>query len=92
MINKEKTCQLIDIAIPDDSDVNTIEAEKPSKYKVLEIEVSRIWNVRTKIVLIIIAALGTIKKRICQNLQLLPDHLAFVELQKITLMSTVHII
>jgi hypothetical protein len=32
MINKEKTCHLIDIAIPDDSDVNTIEAEKPSKY------------------------------------------------------------
>jgi hypothetical protein len=61
MIKKEETCQLIDIAIPDDSNVNTIEAEKLSKYKELEIEVSRIWNVRTKIVLIIIAALGTIK-------------------------------
>jgi hypothetical protein len=50
------------------------------------------WNVRTKIVLIIIGALGTIKKRINQNLQLPPDHLTAVELQKITLMSIAHII
>jgi len=51
-----------------------------------------IWNVRTKIVLIIIAALGTIKKGFDRNLQLLPDHLAALKLQKNTLMSIVHII
>jgi hypothetical protein len=45
------------------------------------------WNVRTKIVLIVIGTLGTIKKRISQNLQLLPDHLAAIELHRITLMS-----
>jgi len=44
------------MAIPDDSNVNTIKAEKLSKYKDLEIEDSRIWNVRTKTVLIVIAA------------------------------------
>jgi len=48
--------------------------------------------VSTKIVLIIIAALVTIKKKMDQNLHLLPDHLAAVELQKSTLMSTAHII
>jgi len=56
MIKKEKTCRLIDITIPDDSNVNTIKAEKLSKYKDLEIEVGRIWNLRTKIVLIVTAA------------------------------------
>ena len=30
---KEKTCLLIDIAIPDDSNANTKETEKLSKYK-----------------------------------------------------------
>jgi hypothetical protein len=30
---KEKTCLLIDIAIPDNSNVNTKETEKWSKYK-----------------------------------------------------------
>jgi hypothetical protein len=41
---------LIDTAIPDDSNINTKETEKLSKYKDLEIEVSRMWKVRTKIV------------------------------------------
>ena len=47
--NKEQTCLLIYIAIPDDSNVNTKDTDKWSKYKDLEIEVSRMWKVRTKI-------------------------------------------
>jgi len=38
---KEKICLLIDITIPDDSNLNTKETEKLSKYNDLEIEVSR---------------------------------------------------
>jgi hypothetical protein len=59
---KEKTCLLIDISIPDDSKFNTKETEKLSKYKDLEIKVSRMWKVSTKIVSVIIETLGTIKK------------------------------
>jgi len=59
---KEKICLLINIAIRNDSNVNTQETEKLSKFKDLEVEVSRMWNVRTKIVPVIIGALGTIKK------------------------------
>jgi hypothetical protein len=39
---KEKTCQLINIARPDDSNVNTNDTKKLSKYKDLETEVSSI--------------------------------------------------
>jgi len=39
--NNNNNNNLIDIAIPDDANVNTKETEKPRKYKVLEIEVSR---------------------------------------------------
>ena len=84
---KEKTYVLVSIAIPDDSNVNTKESEKLSKYKDLEIEVSRMWKVWTKIVPVIIGALGTNKKGLDQNLQLLPGHPSAIELQKITLMS-----
>jgi hypothetical protein len=90
MIKKEKTHLLIDIAIPDDSYVNTKETEKLSKYKDLENEVSRMWRARTNIVPVITGALGTIKNGLDQNLQLFPGHLSAIELQKITLMSTVH--
>jgi len=37
------------MAIPADSNGNTKETEKRSKYKDVEIEVSRMWKVRTKI-------------------------------------------
>jgi hypothetical protein len=63
-----------DISIPDDSNVNTREAEKLSKYKYLEIEVSRMWEVRAEIFPLMIGALGTTKKGLDQNLQLLQSH------------------
>jgi hypothetical protein len=50
------------MAIPDDSNFNTKETEKLSKYKDLETEVNRLWKVRTKTVPLIIGALETIKK------------------------------
>ena len=56
-------------------------------YKDLEIKVSRMWKVRTKIVPVIIGALGTIKKGLDQSLQLLPGHRSAIELHEVTLMS-----
>jgi len=87
---KEKTCLVIDVAIADDTNFNTKESEKLSEYKYLEIQVNKMWKVRTKIVPI--GALGTIKKGLDQNLKLLPGHPSVIELQKITLISTTHII
>ena len=60
-----------------------------SKYKDLEVAVSRNWKARTKIVPVITDELATIKK---QNLQLLPGQPVAIGLQKPTLMSMVHII
>jgi len=48
------------------------------------------WKVRAKIVPVIIAALGTIKKALEQNLRLLPGHRLAIELQKITQTSMAH--
>ena len=69
---KDEICLLIDIAIPDGSNVNTKETDKLSKYNDLEIEVSRMWKVRAKVVPVIIGAPATIEKRLDQNLYLLP--------------------
>jgi hypothetical protein len=49
------------------------------------------WKVRTKIVPVISGALRTIKNGTHQSLQLLPGQPLAIELQKITLMSTAHI-
>jgi hypothetical protein len=88
---RENACLLIDIAIPDNSNVHTKETEKLSKYKDLEMEVSRMWKVRTKFVPVVIGALGKIKIRTTSCSQLLPGHPSARELQMITLMSTAHV-
>jgi len=62
---------------------------KTNQVQYLEIEISRMLKVRTNIVPVIIGALGTIKKGLDQNLQLLPGNLLAIELQKITL-SALH--
>ena len=55
--DKKPICPLTDIAIQDDLNINTKETEKISKYKDLEIKVSRTWKVRTKTVSVVTAAL-----------------------------------
>jgi hypothetical protein len=43
---KEKTCTLIDVAIPADRNVVQKEAEKKLKYKSSCIEIQRMWNLK----------------------------------------------
>jgi hypothetical protein len=55
---------LIDVAIPGDRNVIQKEAEKILKYKDLKIEIQRtcMWNVKTRVIPVIIGATGTISK------------------------------
>ena len=47
---QSKICMLIDVSVSDDKNIALKEAEKISKYKDLEIEINRMWNVKTKVV------------------------------------------
>ena len=61
--NREnKTCLVTDITIPLDTNTSVKTTEKLIKYKDLEIEVERMWGLKTTIVLVVMGALGTIKK------------------------------
>jgi len=61
--NKQGTCMLIDVAIPGDRNIIKREAEMILKYKDLIIEVQRMWNVKAKVIpVILIWATGTISK------------------------------
>jgi len=59
---KEKTCTLIDVAIPADRNVVQKEAEKKLKYKSLCIEILRIWNLECTVVPVIIGATGIVTR------------------------------
>jgi len=53
---------LIDVAISGDRNVIKKEAEKIPKYKDLTIEIQRMWNVKTKVIPVIMGATGTVSK------------------------------
>jgi len=60
--NENRTCMLIDVAISEDRNIFKKEAEKILKYKDFTIEIQGMWNVKTKVIPIIIGATGTISK------------------------------
>ena len=53
---------VIDVAISGDRNVIKKEADKILKYKYLTMEIQRMWNVKTKVIPVIIGATGTISK------------------------------
>ena len=53
---------MIDMSVPSDSNISAKEFEKRSKYKDLEIEIAKMWKMKTKTIPVIVGALGMIKK------------------------------
>ena len=88
----EKSCLLIDIAIPTDKNISTKVTEKLSKYKDLEIEIERMWGMKTKTIPVVIGALGVIKKGSKKYLDDIPANIRLQDLQKTTLLGTAHIL
>jgi hypothetical protein len=56
------------VAIPGDKNVIKKEAEKILKYKILIIEIQHVWNVKARLVLVIIGVNRTISKSLKQCL------------------------
>ena len=73
------TCQLIDMTIPSDRNVSIKEVEKLSKYKDLEIEVSKMWKMKTTTLPVVICALGVIKKGMRLKVEKIPGTLNIEE-------------
>jgi len=90
--NEKRTCMLIDVAISGDRNVIKKEAEKILKCKDLTIEIQRMWNVKTKVIPVIIGATGTISKSFRKYVSNIPGNHEVKELQKTALLGTAHIL
>ena len=89
---QEKTCMLIDMAIPSDRNTPVRVAEKLTKYKDLEIDITKMWGLKTITVPVVIGALGVVKKGIEKHIDKIPGKINITELQKIALLGTSHIL
>jgi hypothetical protein len=90
--NEKGTCMLIDVAISGDRNVIKKETEKILKYKDLTIEIQRMWNVKTKVIPVIIGATGTISKLFRKYVSNKPGKHEVKELQKTAILGTAHIL
>jgi hypothetical protein len=68
------TCMLLDVAIPGDWNVIQKEGERILKYKDLTIEIQRMWNVKTRVIPVIIGAIGTISKSFRKSVSTIPGN------------------
>ena len=89
---KEKECLLIDIAVPGDARALSKEDEKIEKYQDLAREVSRLWDVKTTVIPIVIGALGTITERLVPYLARRGVELSFETIQKSALLGSARIL
>ena len=60
-------------------------------YKVLQIEIERMCGMKAMTILVVIGALGLVKKGMEKFTQQIPSNVKIQELQKITLLGTLHI-
>jgi hypothetical protein len=83
---------LIEATISGDRDVIKKVAEKILKYKDLTIKIQRMWNVKTKVIPVIIGATGTISKSFRKYVRNILGKHEVKELQKTAILDTAHIL
>ena len=66
---KAKKTIIVDIAVPGDSNVRQKETEKYEKYQDLAREIKRIWKSRTKVVPVVVGALGSVSTKLAGHLE-----------------------
>ena len=88
-----KLITLVDISVPADKRIVEKEDEKVSKYQDLRIELERLWKMKSRIIPVVIGALGAISKRFVNFIKQLdlgsPN---MYILQKSALLGTVSIV
>ena len=90
--NEKGTCMSIDVAISGDRNVIKKEAEKILKYKDRTIEIQRMWNVKTKVIPVIIGATGTVTMSFRKYVSKIPGKHEAKELKKTATLGTAHIL
>jgi hypothetical protein len=85
---ENRTCMLIDVAIPEDREVIQDETEKILKYKGFRLEMQRMSNVKTRVITVIIGATGTISKSSQKYVSTITANQGVKELQKTAILGT----
>ena len=89
---KAKETIIVDIAVPGDSNVLQKETEKYEKHQDLAREIKRIWKSRTKVVPVVVGALGSVSKKLAGHLEQIGIKNRTRTMQKSALLGSAHIL
>ena len=89
---KNRACQVIDFAVPGDSRIEDKEREKIEKYQDLARELQKVWNVRVKIIPLVVGSLGAIPKLFGKRLKDIGIKVEISQVQKTVLLGTARIL
>ena len=89
---KERSCKIIDFAVPGDSRIEEKEKDKIEKYQDLGRELQKIWNVKVKIIPLVVSSLGAIPKQFGNRLKQIGIVALTAQVQKTILLGTARIL
>ena len=89
---KERSCKIIDFAVPGYSRIEEKEKDKIEKYQELGRELQKIWNVKVKIIPLVVGSLGAIPKQFGNRLKQISIAVGTAQVQKTVLLGTARIL
>ncbi|KAF7666152.1 hypothetical protein LDENG_00119050 [Lucifuga dentata] len=93
VVDKEqKRAVVIDVAVPADSNIRKKEHKKIKKYQGLKEELECTWKVKSKVVPVVIGALGAVTPKLGEWLQEIPGTTSEVSVQKSAVLGTAKIL
>ena len=89
----ERSCAIIDMAIPGDITVGEQDKEKIERYQEIKREIKRMWNNRSiNVIPVVVGALGSTSKKLKKCIEELGVVISTVLLQKTALLGTARIL
>ena len=89
---KKRSCKIIDFAVPGDSRIEEKEKDKVEKCQDLGKELQKIWNVKVKIIPLVLGSLGAIPKQFGNRLKQIGIIVGTAEVQNTVLLGTARIL
>ena len=89
---KERSCKIIDFAVCGDSRIEEKEKDKTEKYQDLGRGLQKIWNVKVKIIPLVVGSLGAIPKQFGNRLKQIGITVGTGQVQKTVLLGMARIL
>ena len=89
---KRRTCKIIDFAAPGDSRIEEKDKEKIEKCQDLRRELQKIWNMKMKIIPLVVGSLGAIPKQFGNTLKKIGVTAEIGQVTKTVLLETARIL